>query len=298
MATSSSTAWRQAKLSWLMTDCAPDAAAQVRSFGKADSSPEHAIVLAGGRGARLLPHTLATPKPLIRLGGKTILEIILAQLRSCGVSRVTMCVSFMANTIMKECGDGRRFGVDIDYCVDVEPRGTAGPLAAVQDWAAPAVVMNADILTQLDFAALFEHHLSASSLLTIASHVQELVVDYGVLDIAQGDVVALAEKPRFEMNVSSGIYVASPDVREFVPSDRQFGMNDLVHRLLQQSMPVSAYRFSEDWHDIGTPGRLAEARRSLAANPARYLPTTSHANAARPQGPAQPTRDGTYVDGR
>lgn len=237
-------------------------------------APDHAIVLAGGRGSRLHPHTVASPKPLIRLDGLTILEIILRQLGSFGASRVTLCVSYLADMIMNECGDGRRFGVTVDYCVDAEPRGTAGPLATVPGWTAPALVMNADILTGLDFADLFTRHVTASALLTVAAHVQELPVDYGVLHIAQDEVIALVEKPRLELNVSAGIYVASPAVREYLPADREFGINDLVHELLQHGQAVRAYEFTEEWYDIGTPERLADARRSFVASRAAYLPQT------------------------
>jgi NDP-mannose synthase len=239
------------------------------------SAPEHAIVLAGGRGSRLHPQTVASPKPLISLGGLTILEIIIRQLRSFGVSRVTLCVSFLADMIMNECGDGSRFGVELDYCVDAEPRGTAGPLAAVDGWTAPAVVMNADILTRLNFADLFSCHMRTSSLLTVAARMQALPVDYGVLHVASDEVIALVEKPRLELNVSAGIYVASPEIREYVPADQPFGMNDLVHELLHRGQAVRAYVFCEEWYDIGTPERLAEARRSFASATGAYLPETS-----------------------
>jgi NDP-mannose synthase len=239
------------------------------------TAPEHAIVLAGGRGSRLNPHTVASPKPLISLGGLTILEVIIRQLRSFGVSRVTLCVSFLADMIINECGDGRRFGVEMDYCVDAEPRGTAGPLASVPAWTGPAVVMNADILTRLNFADLFASHVRTSALLTVAAHVQELPVDYGVLHVASGEVIALVEKPKLELSVSAGIYVASPQVKQYLPAGRQFGMNDLVQELLRHGMAVRAYGFSEEWYDIGTPERLADARQSFAAEPAAYLPEIS-----------------------
>ncbi|MGH3155676.1 MAG: sugar phosphate nucleotidyltransferase [Streptosporangiaceae bacterium] len=235
-------------------------------------SPEHAIIMAGGKGSRLHPHTMASPKPLITMGGGTILGIIIKQLRSIGVSRITLCVWHLADMIMDEFGDGSRLGVEVDYCVDPVPRGTAGPLADVPGWTRPAVVMNADVLTRLNFADLFTHHITTSALLTVAAHAQELVVDYGVLQVARDQVVALVEKPTVKLNVSAGIYVASPEVREFVPAIGWFGMNDLVRDLIGKEKPVHAYQFSEEWFDIGTPERLAEARRSLAAMPAAYLP--------------------------
>jgi NDP-sugar pyrophosphorylase family protein len=110
------------------------------------------------------------------VGSCSILEIILRQLASFSVAGVTLCVSYLAEMIMNKCGDGRRFGVDVDYCVDTERRGTAGPLPAVRDWTSPAVVTNADILTRLNFADLFDCHVANSALLTVAAHGQELCV--------------------------------------------------------------------------------------------------------------------------
>lgn len=240
--------------------------------------PQHAILLAGGKGSRLHPHTLASPKALIGLEGCTILEIILRQLRSFGVDRVTLCLSFHADMIMNECDDGSRFGVEVDYCLDPELRGTAGPLSSVPNWTAPAVVMNADILTRLNLADLFAQHVSKTALLTVAAHVQQVPVDYGVLDVAEGELIALVEKPTLALNVSAGIYVASPAVRDYIPAQVPFGMNDLVHELLRNGQPVHSYEFCEEWYDIGTPDRLAEARRSFAAYPAAYLPETSLAD--------------------
>jgi NDP-mannose synthase len=240
------------------------------------AGPEHAIILAGGRGARLHPYTLATPKPLITVGRWTILEIILQQLRSFGITRVTLCVSFMADMIVAEFGDGRGLGLDVDYCVDAEPRGTAGPLAAVPDWTAPAVVMNSDILTQLDFGELHAWHVASSAMLTIAARVHVVTVDYGVLHVAEHEVIGLTEKPRLDLNVSAGIYVASPAVRDYVPPAGVFGMNDLVHDLLRNRQAVRAYEFDDEWYDLGTPERLAEARRSFAAvTPTAYLRETA-----------------------
>ncbi|TCO61903.1 nucleotidyltransferase family protein [Actinocrispum wychmicini] len=234
-------------------------------------SPAHAILLAGGRGTRLHPYTLTSPKPLISMDRWTILEIIIRQLRSFGVTRVTLCVSHLAEMIMDQCGDGSRFGVTADYCVDMDPRGTAGPLASVVDWTEPAVVMNADILTRMNFADLYAHHTAGSAVLTVAAHVQDLDIDYGLVHVVNGHVVDVVEKPRMELNVSAGIYVASPEVRDHIPADQEFGMNELMQQLLLAGRTVSAYRFSEDWYDIGTPQRLADARRSFAAKPSAFL---------------------------
>jgi NDP-sugar pyrophosphorylase family protein len=233
--------------------------------------PTHAVVMAGGRGLRLLPHTAATPKPLVTIGRYPIVEIILRQLRRCGVTSVTMCVGHLAGMIEDVLGDGGHLGLDVEYYADPEPLGTAGPLSALPPWREPAVVLNADILTALDFGQLYATHRAHDAALTVAAHVTHAPISHGVLGIADGAVHALWEKPTLQLEVCAGIYVLSARARSIIPDRGHFDMTDLIQALIELGEPVVAHRFHEDWHDMGTPESLERARRAFADNEPRYL---------------------------
>lgn len=231
----------------------------------------HAIILAGGRGSRLLPYTRSRPKPLMTLGRYSILEILLRRLRSCGFDRATLCIAHLGDMIRDEFGDGARLGLAIDYCIDEPPCGTAAPLRQVPDWDTPAVVMNADILTAVDFAHLHGIHVRSGCLLSVAVRRREVPMDLGVLHVAAGQVRAIWEKPTLAVDVSSGMYVIDPVVRELIPAGSTVDMPDLIESLIGSGEDVYAYRFADAWHDIGTPAGYLAAEREFLADPEHYL---------------------------
>jgi NDP-sugar pyrophosphorylase family protein len=232
----------------------------------------HAIILVGGRGSRLGPLTADVPKPLLRLGRFSILEIMLRKLRTCGFIRVTLCVSHLGELIRREFDDGARLGLAIDYCWDREPLGTAAPLLRVSNWEAPALVMNGDILTALDFGSLMQAHQRGGALMTVASYRVEVPVDFGVLDIDEGRVRGIREKPRIPVDVAAGIQVVDPAVRAHLPQEGQLDMPMLVSALIAGGHRVLAHSFTEAWHDIGTPASYEAARMDFLIDPPRYVP--------------------------
>lgn len=228
--------------------------------------------MAGGRGLRLHPYTASRPKPLVTVGRYPIVEIILRQLRGFGITQVTMCVGHLATMIEDAVGDGSHLGLTVDYYVDPEPLGTAGPLSALPPWNEPAVVLNADILTALDFGQLYATHRAHSAALTVAAHVTQAPISHGVLDVSGVEVRALWEKPTLELEVCAGIYVLSAQARTVIPDEGRFDMTDLIQALIDLGEPVVAHRFHDGWHDMGTMEGLELARRSFAEDEARYLP--------------------------
>lgn len=230
----------------------------------------HAIVLAGGKGTRLLPYTADRPKALLEVGNQTILEVLVDRLRDAGADRITMCLAHLGDMIRAVFGDGTRYGVRIDYTNDPQPLGTAGPLLLVAGWDAPALVINGDVLTTVDFADLFRAHCGSGSPLTVAAYRYRQPVALGVLHIADGQVTAIKEKPEIDVEVSAGIYVADPSVRAHIPPGRPVDMPDLISKLLKEDTPVAAYRFGGGWHDIGRPEAYAAARRRFLENPHLY----------------------------
>lgn len=231
----------------------------------------HAILMVGGKGTRLSPYTRHQPKALIKMGRYSLLEIILRRLRASGFDRVTLCISHLGEMIRTEFGDGRRLGLAIDYSVDERPLGTAAPLLLVPEWTSPAVVMNGDILTTIDFADLHRQHVHSRSPLTVAFQRRRLDASMGLLRVLDNRVHAVWEKPSFEWNISSGIYVADPSVRHRIAPGVPVDMPDLIGILIRDGEPVHGYRFTGSWHDIGTPARYEQASSEFLADPEVYL---------------------------
>lgn len=243
----------------------------------------HAIILAGGRGSRLAPLTADMPKPLLRLGQRSILEITLRRLRASGFTRVTLCVSHLGEMICREFGDGGWLGLSIDYAWDHTLLGTAAPLSSVSGWAESALVMNGDILTAIDFSTLVEAHRRAGGLLTVAIHRLHVPLDFGVVDFDEHHRVhTIREKPSIPVDIAAGIQVVDPEVRTYLPRTMPLDMPALVTALIADGHPVQAYPFTEPWHDVGTPTSYEAARKDFLIDPTRYIPSDTPLPVAEP----------------
>jgi NDP-mannose synthase len=225
-----------------------------------------AVILAGGRGSRLAPYTTVLPKPLMPVGDRAILDIVLRQLRAAGLDDVTLAVGHLAHLIRAVLGDGSAHGVELRYHEEQHALGTAGPLATIGDLDETFLMMNGDVLTTLDFGELVRAHRAAGNLLTIATHRRVVRSDYGVLHtdgrVAATDrVIGYEEKPELPFTVSMGIYVLEPGAVRYVPPDRSFDLPDLVLVLLAAGEPVGSYLYDGYWLDIG---REEDYRRALA----------------------------------
>ncbi|MGH3132548.1 MAG: sugar phosphate nucleotidyltransferase [Gaiellaceae bacterium] len=212
-----------------------------------------AVILAGGRGRRLEPYTSVLPKPLMPVGDRAIVEIIVDRLIESGVTDVTLCVGYLAHLI-EAVFNGRPRGAHLTYVHEDSPLGTAGPLRLVEGLTGTFLVMNGDLLTDLDFRALVDLHRRAGNVVTIATHERLHVIDYGVLHVEAGEsprLVGYDEKPESALTVSMGVYVMEPAVLEHIPSDGYFDFPDLIHTLLDGGLPVGTFPFSGSWLDIG-----------------------------------------------
>jgi NDP-sugar pyrophosphorylase family protein len=232
-----------------------------------------AVVLAGGRGTRLAPYTTVLPKPLMPVGDRAILEIVLHQLRAAGFDEITLAVGHFAHLIRAVLVNGSSNGVSIKYHDEQEPLGTAGPLASIPGLDRTFLMLNGDVLTTLDYRALVRAHAEAGNALTIATHRRVVRSDYGVLhtDGALGAtrrVVAYEEKPELAFTVSMGVYVLEPAVLEHVPAGRYTDLPDLVLTLLAAGLQVGSYAFDGYWLDIGREDDYRQAQ----ADAERLLP--------------------------
>jgi NDP-sugar pyrophosphorylase family protein len=214
-----------------------------------------AVILAGGRGARLAPYTSVLPKPLMPIGNRSILEIVVDQLTLHGFTDITFCVGYLSHLI-RAVFDQTQVEAQIRYVKEETALGTAAPLRLVEDLDRPFIVMNGDVLTTLDYCDLMDSHNRSGSMLTIATHTRTTRQDYGVLhlDGAQGQVrrvVSYQEKPEIVSTVSMGIYVLEPDVLKYIPPEGSMDFPDLVWTLLRAGEEVGAYLYDGLWFDIG-----------------------------------------------
>ncbi|MGQ9921340.1 MAG: sugar phosphate nucleotidyltransferase [Desulfobacca sp.] len=228
-----------------------------------------AVILAGGKGVRLAPLTQVIPKPLVPLGGKPILEIVLRQLKDQGFRHVTLAVGYMAELIQAYFGDGRKLGLHLDYSFEEYPLGTAGPLARIDGLDETFLVMNADLLTDLNYQDLIAYHRRHGAIATVSAYERQIQIDLGVI-IKDGDtrIRDYVEKPSHSYLVSMGIYVFEPEILTYLRPPQQapdpsrpgyLDFPDLVQRLLRQGQTVNFYPFNGYWLDIGRHEDYAKA---------------------------------------
>jgi len=214
--------------------------------------PIQAVILAGGKGRRLLPYTTSFPKPLMPLGDRPILEIILRQLARDGFCDITLAVGHLASLIEAYFGRGTACGVRLSYLREDAPLGTAGPLAGIPNPPENLLVLNGDILTDLNFARIVETHQKNRAAATIMTIVQKVPIDYGVLTTDEyGYVLSYEEKPQLTTEVSGGVYVFSRRALKFIPRGEHFDFPDLVQTLLDRGEIVATHRHNTYWLDIG-----------------------------------------------
>lgn len=224
-----------------------------------------AVILAGGKGVRLRPYTTTLPKPLVPVGERPILEIVISQLKAAGIDRVTIAVNHMAEIIMAFFGSGEKLGINIDYSLEHKPLGTIAPLRLIEDLPEYFIVMNGDTLTDIDYADLYRSHIDSGRPLTIATYQREVKIDFGVLEVdgISGLVAGFQEKPVYRFEVSTGIYVFSRCLLERVPFNEPYGLDDLVLGMLEEGEAINTYRFDGYWLDIGRPADYDQANRDV-----------------------------------
>ena len=213
--------------------------------------PLQAVIMAGGEGKRLRPLTEDTPKPMLRLGDRPLLEIMIEQLKNAGVGRVHVAMHHKPEKITEHFGDGQGFGVDITYVSEERPLGTAGALGLMDEPDETMLVVNGDILTDIDFRAMLSFHREHAAELTVAVRQYDIQLPYGVVECDGASVRGLTEKPVAKYFVNAGIYLLEPAVYRYLPKAERFDMTELIQSLLGAGRPVSSFPVREYWLDIG-----------------------------------------------
>ncbi|MSQ81763.1 MAG: nucleotidyltransferase family protein [Myxococcales bacterium] len=234
-----------------------------------------AVMLAGGLGSRLAPLTAVIPKPLVPIDNEAIAEILLRQLAHHGVQRVLVSIGYLGHLIQAVLGDGARYGLQVLYQREELPLGTVGPLWLVEPLLPDNfLVLNGDVLSDIDFAALLAAHQATDRTLTVATFPKQVRVDLGVLQTGpDGCVNAFVEKPAYDFEVSMGVYAMNKRVLQYFAPHAAFGFDQLVLAMLAKGDPVGTFNWGHGrWLDIGRPSDYAVAQERFAAERSLYLP--------------------------
>ncbi len=214
-----------------------------------------AVILAGGKGTRLQPLTHSIPKPLLPIGKKPILELIIEQLRDVEVEEIIITIEYKAELIKSYFRDGRHLGVKIRYYQEDGPSGTAGPLKLIESMIKdqPFITMNGDLLTDLDIAKMYQHHLKCNAEITMATATHTISSPYGVISMGKNGLIkSIKEKPHLDFLINAGIYVVSPSVLNLIPSGQSYGMPDLIQSVIDENGKMETFYIEGSWYDLGT----------------------------------------------
>ena len=233
-----------------------------------------ALILAGGKGTRLAPYTTVIPKPLLPIGDRPILEIILRQLKAHGITEIILAVGHLSQLFQAFFKDGSDFGIHIDYSIERKKLGTAGPIAMVLDRLPQTfLVMNGDLLTTLNYSELLRHHQKQGVAATIALSRRIVHVEYGVIESDSGRFIKYIEKPAYSFQVSMGINVLNRDaVRPLLQPGDYLDIPDLMTALSKSGNPIACYEEDCRWLDIGRMQDYEQANAAFEDNPSLFIP--------------------------
>jgi len=210
------------------------------------------VLMAGGLGTRLRPLTQNTPKPLLKVGNQPILETIINNFVKHGFVNITISVNYKADMIKEYFKDGSHLGAKIDYIEETKRLGTAGALSLIQDKPQEAFfVMNADLLTNVNFLHLLDFHVYENSIATMCVREYEYQVPYGVIKTNGSEIVSIQEKPIQTFFVNAGIYILSPLVFKYIPKNEFYDMPTLFEKLISEKRNTISFPLREYWLDIG-----------------------------------------------
>lgn len=231
-----------------------------------------AIILAGGKGVRLRPYTVAIPKPLMPIDDIPILEVVLRQLKHYGFSNITLSLNHLADLMMAFFQKGEKLGVDIKYSIEDKVLGTAGPLSLIDNLEEDFIVMNGDLLTTIDYNDLFNYHKENKNDVTISTFKKEVHIDLGVIQSCDGNFVNYIEKPTYYFEVSMGIYVFNKSVLEYIPSNQKMDIPDLILKLKENNKKIGCYSKDYYWLDIGRFDDYEKAQVEFKERRSVFLP--------------------------
>ncbi|MDD3324210.1 MAG: nucleotidyltransferase family protein [Sulfurospirillaceae bacterium] len=233
---------------------------EIEELVSSSVKPNKVVLMVGGLGTRLRPLTENTPKPMLMVGNKPILQTIVEKFAEYGFVNIVMCVNYKSHVIQDYFGDGSSFGVNIEYVLEEKRMGTAGALSLLKEVPnEPFFVMNGDLLTNVNFEHLHHYHLANNSMATMCVREYDFQVPYGVVNMQDGKIVSIKEKPVQKFFVSAGIYMLNPKAIEYIEKDTFFDMPILFEKLIGIGKNTLSFPIREYWLDIG---RMEEYERA------------------------------------
>lgn len=230
-----------------------------------NSKPNRVVIMAGGFGRRLGNLTREVPKPMLRVGKKSVLENLIDTFSDHGFRRFYISVHYKFEIIKEYFGDGSAFGVEIEYLEEEKPLGTAGCLSMIPEiLAEPFFVINGDILTAVNFEELLAFHQQNLADGTMCVRKYDVQIPYGVVNISGRDILSLSEKPVHSFHVNSGIYVLGPDMIYMVPKHEFYNMTSLFEDMIRQNKKAVSYELLDYWMDVGRPKDFEKVKNDLS----------------------------------
>jgi len=225
-------------------------------------SDYRAVIMAGGKGTRLRPWTEDCPKPMLPVGGKPMIDHLISNLRDCGFRHVYVSVNYLKEKIIDHLGDGHKYGVNIEYLEEERELGTGGSLQLLDDAISDILVVNGDVVSDVDYAAIMDFHLENEAFATMGVSIHKTQIPYGVVNIVNDTVTGITEKPTMTNFINAGIYVISRGVLDNLEEDESIDLPSLIMRSSKDlDRDVSVFPIHEFWLDAGDPKTLDAARR-------------------------------------
>lgn len=220
-----------------------------------------AVILAGGLGTRLLPLTKKTPKPMLPLGKKPILEHLIDWNKKNGVKSIVLCVSHLRKSIEDYFGNGENFGVNIEYAISNKPLATAGQLKTAEEFIDDTFVcMYGDSIFDFSLRSMIKQHKAKRAFVTMSLNEYKTNLEYGVIDVSKtGKVLSWKEKPEIKANVNMGCYVMEPKVFNLIPKNKPYGMDDVIKKAMTNKKLVSSFITKKGFTDIGNKASYEKA---------------------------------------
>lgn len=227
--------------------------------------PADAVLMAGGEGKRLRPLTEDTPKPLLKVGEKPIIEYNIDRLKHVGIKNINLSINYLGDQLVDYFGNGSDRGLNIQYVREDKPLGTIGSILLVDHFDHDdVIVMNSDLLTNIDYADFFKTYKNSGADMAVAATSYHVDVPYAVLEVNDGNTVkSLKEKPRYTYYSNAGIYILKKEVLKMIPKDQFFDITDLMDRIIEMNLKLVTYPINGYWLDIGKHEDFKKAQEDI-----------------------------------
>jgi|AntAceMinimDraft_5_1070358.scaffolds.fasta_scaffold13583_4 dTDP-glucose pyrophosphorylase len=226
--------------------------------------PLDAVIMAGGQGTRLRPLTLTTPKPLLKVGSKPIIEHNVDRLKSFGIQHITISINYLGDQLVTYFGDGTKKDLKINYVEENKPLGTIGALGLIGNYENDnLLIMNSDLLTTINFEDIYDEFIETKADMIVATTTYEVKIPYGVVETDGNEVISLAEKPTYTYYSNAGIYIIKKELVDLIPKNEHFNATDLMEKLFQMKKKVVNYPILDYWLDIGKHHDYEKAQKDI-----------------------------------